>query len=288
MDPRLDTDALLRFALAEDLGEAGDVTSAFALGGRGRRGHGRILAKAHGWLSGVALAVRVFELVDPSIEMVVHKGDGEEVVPKDLVLEMTGPAASLLEAERTALNVMQQWSGVASLTAQFVAKTEGTKARIVDTRKTPPCWRAQAKAAVLHGGGMNHRIGLYDQVLLKENHFATAEGTHREVVENVKAEAPDGMVIIAEAQNLEEAQQIADGGADVILLDNFTVDQLRDAVLAFERHPRRRDLELEASGGVNLGTVAAIARTGVDRISVGALTHSAPALDLSMLLDIDP
>lgn len=287
MDYGLDTDALLRSALAEDLGDAGDVTTRFALGDAPRRGHGTIRAKAHGRLSGVALGVRVFALVDDALEVVVHRGDGEAVAPGDVVLEAVGSAASLLIAERTVLNVMQQWSGVASLTAQFVERCAGTRARVVDTRKTPPCWRTAAKAAVVHGGGENHRIGLYDQVLLKENHFATAGGTHREVVERVVSLAPKGMTIIAEAQDLAQAEAIADGGAQVILLDNFDVDGLFEAVKHFERHPRRDAFELEASGGVNLDTVAAIARTGVDRISVGALTHSAPALDLSMLLDIE-
>lgn len=282
----LDTDALLRSALAEDLGEAGDVTTQLALGPAARHGHGAIRAKQVGRLSGVALAVRVFGLVDPRLDVVVHVGDGDDVAPGDVVCEVDGSAASLLVAERTALNVLQQWSGVATLTSRFVAAVEGTAARIVDTRKTPPCWRVAAKAAVVDGGGCNHRIGLYDQVLLKENHFATASGTHREIVERVRSLAPEGMTIIAEARDLAEAEQVADGGADVILLDNFDLDALRAAVSAFARHPRRDALELEASGGVTLDTVADIARTGVDRISVGALTHSAPALDLSMLLDI--
>ena len=280
---------LVRAALDEDLGERGDITTALTVHGRGPPGRARIVAKAVGRLSGVALACEVFTLVDPGVQCQVHKGDGEAVQPGDLVLEAVGPAASLLEAERTALNFLGRLSGVATLTARFVEQVAGTKASIVDTRKTTPGFRLLEKEAVLHGGGRNHRIGLYDEVLLKENHFAMSGGlSHSELVARVRGEADPGTRITAEARDMDEARAEADGGADVILLDNFDVAGLRAAVEAFADHPRRGEFELEASGGVDLTTVAGIAATGVDRISVGALTHSAPALDLSLLLEAEP
>jgi len=281
----LGAEDLLRAALAEDLGDRGDITSALALGGRGPRAVGRIMAKAEGRLSGVGLAGRTFTLVDDAVNVTLRQQDGAAVHPADEVLIVEGPAASLLEAERTAINVLAHLSGVASLTARYVAAVAGTRCRIVDTRKTTPGWRLLEKAAVKHGGGVNHRIGLYDEVLLKENHFTMAGGDHTAVVASVKASAPQGTRITAEARDVDEAWAEADGGADVLLLDNFTIAHLAEAVARLKSHPRRAVFQLEASGGVNLDTVAAIAHTGVDRVSVGALTHSAPALDLSMLLD---
>ena len=281
----LDVDGLIRAALAEDLGTRGDLTTSLVLGGRGPIATGRILAKAPGRLSGLALARRVFELVDPSVEVKERRQDGDAVRPVDEVLSMRGPAASLLEAERTALNFLAHLSGVATLTGRYVAAVAGTRARIVDTRKTTPGLRLLEKAAVRHGGGTNHRMGLYDEVLLKENHFAMAGGGPAAVVARVRAAAPRGTRIIAEARDATEAWACAEGGADVILLDNFTLAHLAECVAGLEKHPRRSVFRTEASGGVNLDTVSAIAHTGVDRISVGALTHSAPVLDLSMLLD---
>jgi len=277
---------LVRVALAEDLGDRGDITTAYTVHGRGPPGHARIRAKARGRLSGVELACEVFTTVDAGVRCTVHKADGAAVVPGDLVLEAVGPAASLLEAERTALNFMGRLSGVATLTRRFVERVAGTRARIVDTRKTTPGFRMLEKQAVRHGGGHNHRIGLFDEVLLKENHFAMAGGLgHRELVARVRAEAGPAMRITAEAQDLEQARAEADGGADVILLDNFDLPGLERAVRALATHPRRKAFELEASGGVHYDNVAQVAATGVDRISVGALTHSAAALDLSMLLE---
>ena len=279
----------LRDALAEDLGERGDITSALTLGGRGPVAAGRIVAKAEGRLSGVDLAAAVFGLVDAAIELDVARGNGDAVKPGDIVLTMRGPAASLLEAERTALNVLCHLSGVATLTSRFVAATAGTHARIVDTRKTTPGWRLREKAAVRDGGGHNHRIGLYDEVLIKENHLAIA-GLHdiTAVVARVRRDAPPGTRIIVEAEDLTQALAAADGGADVLLLDNFPLDDLAAAVQRLADHPRRADFAIEASGNMTLERIPSVAATGVDRISVGALTHSAPVLDLSMLLDVQP
>ncbi|GJM21497.1 MAG: nicotinate-nucleotide diphosphorylase (carboxylating) [Planctomycetota bacterium] len=280
-------DALLRVALDEDLGDVGDITTAVSAQGRGPASTATIRAKAVGRLSGLPLAARVFEMVDPGVVVELKASDGDPVEPGKVVLVARGSAASLLEAERTALNVLQRLSAVASMTARFVAETEGTRARIVDTRKTTPGFRTLEKAAVLHGGGHNHRVGLFDEVLLKENHFALAGALgYQGLVAKARAELP-GIKVTAEAENMEEARAAADGGAHVILLDNFGVQRWAAAVTEFAKHPKRADFELEASGGVDLSTVGDIARTGVDRISVGALTHSAPALDLSMLLEMD-
>jgi len=284
----LQTEDLIRAALAEDLGERGDITSLLALGGRGPSAVARIVAKAPGRLSGVDVAARVFRAVDDGVDVVVRCKDGAAVRPADEVLVVRGPAASLLEAERTALNFLAHLSGVATLTARFVAAVAGTQAHIVDTRKTTPGLRRLEKLAVRHGGGTNHRIGLWDEVLLKENHFAMGGQDHARVVARVKSAAPAGTRITAEARNADEAWAAADGGADCILLDNFTIAGLAQAVSRMARHPRRTAFQLEASGGVTLETAGAIAHTGVDRISIGALTHSAPVLDLSLLLDEQP
>lgn len=284
----LETADLIRAALAEDLGDRGDITSALSLGGRGPPALARIVAKAPGRLSGVEVAAQVFLAVDDAADVAVRCKDGASVRPADEVLVVRGPAASLLEAERTALNFLSHLSGVATLTARYVAAVAGTAARIVDTRKTTPGLRHLEKLAVLHGGGTNHRIGLWDEVLLKENHFAMGGHDHARMVAQVKASAPSGTRITAEARNVDEAWAAADGGADCILLDNFTIAGLAQAVSRLGKHPRRTVFQLEASGGVNLETVGAIAHTGVDRISIGALTHSAPVLDLSLLLDEQP
>ena len=279
-------ETLLAAALAEDLGDRGDITTRLTVGGRGPTTSGRIVAKAHGRLSGVGLAERVFALVDPDIVVEVERRDGDAVAPGDEVLSVTGPAGSLLEAERTALNFLCHLSGVATLTSRFVEAAAGTSAAIVDTRKTTPGFRSLEKAAVVHGGGKNHRIGLFDEVLIKENHLAIA-GLHdiTGVVARVKAEAPAGTRVTVEAEDLDEALAAAEGGADCLLLDNFSTEQLTAAVERFAGHPRRGELELEASGNMSLERIPEVAATGVDRISVGALTHSAPVLDLSMLLD---
>ncbi|MDG2149893.1 MAG: carboxylating nicotinate-nucleotide diphosphorylase [Planctomycetota bacterium] len=279
---------LLSAALVEDLADRGDITTELALEGRGPPAHARVLARQVGRLSGLELAREIFAQVDPTVVCVFHKADGDSVQPEEVVLEASGPAASLLEAERTVLNFLGRLSGVATLTGRFVDRVAGTPVRILDTRKTTPGWRTLEKAAVLHGGGTNHRIGLFDEVLLKENHFALSRAPgYRELVAQVRAQAPDGVRITAEARDLEEAREVADGGADAILLDNFDQQALAEAVVALAGHPRRAAFELEASGCVTLENVAAVASAGVDRISVGALTHSAPALDLSMLLEAD-
>jgi nicotinate-nucleotide pyrophosphorylase (carboxylating) len=203
-------------------------------------------------------------------------------VPAEVALA-SGPAAALLAAERTALNFLGHLSGVATLTARFVEAVAGTGARILDTRKTTPGLRALEKAAVAAGGGLNHRIGLYDAILIKENHIALAGGVAKAI--HASRTAQPGMSLEIECRNMDEVAYALGAGADRLLLDNMTREQLREAVALRDAERGADGPRLEASGGVTLETVRAIAEAGVDCISIGALTHSAPALDFSMLLD---
>ena len=286
-DPR----ECVRRALAEDLGSealdaAADVTSALSLP-PGRRGRARLYAKSTGVLAGVACAEESFRLLDPDCRIEVVRADGASFAPGDDVLRVEGAMAALLVAERTALNFLQRLSGVATMTRAFVDRIAGTGARILDTRKTTPGLRHLEKAAVVAGGGHNHRIGLYDQVLLKENHFAFARPASYEDVVRRCCEGQD-LPVVAEARTVDEALAAVRGGAAVVLLDNFRPgEELRDAVAAVRRAAADagRVVETEASGGVDLERVRAFAECGVDRISVGALTHSAPAVDLSLLVE---
>lgn len=283
--------ACVQRALVEDLGvdpptADADVTSRLSVPAE-LRAEARITAKAAGVLAGLDCARAAFAALDGNAVVDVRRGDGAKVEPGDLVLTVRGRMRPLLAAERTALNFLQRLSGIATLTARFVAAVAGTGARVLDTRKTTPGLRLLEKQAVLAGGGTNHRIGLYDQVLLKENHFACARPLpFDEVVRRCVAGHP--APVVAEAQTLEEAVAIVRGGASVVLLDNFAPGpSLREAVAAVRAAAvqRGRPVEVEASGGVRLENVRAFAECGVDRISIGALTHSAPALDLSMLVE---
>ncbi len=275
----IDLDAigpLLRAALAEDVGP-GDVTSSLLVPGSARA-RGRIVAKARGVLAGVDVARRVFEIAcDGGARVVSSAREGEGVGSGAQVLEVEGPARGLLAGERTALNFLIRLSGIATLTARFVEAVRGTRARILDTRKTTPGLRALEKHAVRMGGGGNHRHALYDAVLVKENHLAFGGDLARAL-----ASRPAGMPAIVEAETLGEFRLASAAGADVVLLDDFALEEIRACVR--ERGNAERPL-LEVSGGVTLENVRAYAETGVDRISVGALTHSAAALDLSMRLD---
>ncbi len=263
-------------ALAEDLGD-GDLTTR-AVVPEGARARARIRQKEPGVLAGLGVATAVFERVDPELEVKLLAAEGEWREPGP-VAEVTGPAASILAAERVALNFLGRLSGVATLTARYVRAVEGTGARILDTRKTTPGLRELEKEAVRAGGGVSHRGGLYDAILVKENHAALAGGVGEATRLALKA-APPGTTVEVECRTSEELEQALCPGITRILLDNMTPDQLRAAVkLAAGR------VELEASGGITLDTVRAVAETGVDYISVGALTHSAPALDVSLLLE---
>jgi nicotinate-nucleotide pyrophosphorylase (carboxylating) len=263
---------LIDRALAEDVG-AGDLTTD-ALVPPGARARARIVQKAQGVISGLHVAESVFRRVDPELRWHGHAPEGEWR-EDGLVAEVAGATASILRGERVALNFLGHLSGVATLTARYVRAVEGTGARILDTRKTTPLLRALEKEAVAHGGGVNHRFGLFDALLVKENHVAAA-GSVAEATRLALA-AADGRPVETECASLDDLGEALEAGAPRVLLDNMTPDELREAVAITAGRA-----ELEASGGVSLDTVRAIAETGVDWISVGALTHSAPALDLAL------
>lgn len=277
-------DRLVDWALAEDVGE-GDWTTEWTVP-PDRRTRARIVAKEALVVAGVEAALRVFRRVETEARVEALLRDGEEAESGQVVLRVAGPAGGVLTAERTALNFLGRLSGVASLTRAFVDAVEGTGVRIVDTRKTTPGWRALEKAAVRAGGGDNHRLGLYDMVLVKENHIAAAGGI-RAALEGVASRNRRGLPVEVEVTSLEELEEtLAVGGVDRVLFDNMDPQLLREAV----RQARGHDPcpELEASGNVTLATVRSVAMTGVDLISVGALTHSAPAADVSMVVHDEP
>lgn len=260
-------------ALQEDLG-TGDITARLIPGNR--TAHARLLTRQSGVLCGVEWFERTFEELDPDVEIFWHHGDGDDIVANTSVCEIEGDARALLTAERTAMNFVQLLSGVATKARLYVRAVEGTGARIYDTRKTLPGLRIAQKYAVRAGGAENHRIGLYDGILLKENHLLAAGGV-RPAVEAARREVPPGTMLQVEVESLDQLREALDAGAKLVLLDNFDLPAMREAVgIAGDR------AELEASGGVNLRTVRAIAETGVHRISIGALTKDVEALDLSM------
>jgi len=267
-------------ALAEDI-RSGDLTCAYFVDAA-RSGKARIFAKEPCVLAGVDCAVRAFALVDATLGLRVIRKDGDALQPGDTAIEISGPVRGILTAERTALNFIQQLSGVATFTRRFVDAVKPHRARILDTRKTTPGLRVLEKAAVAAGGGTNHRIGLFDMVMVKDNHLA-AGTTLTQLAENVRrfrAEHP-GVRVEIEADRIDQVRDFLTlDGVDVILLDNMTNAQLTEAVKL--RDDKNRTVLLEASGGETLATVNASAAAGVDFISVGALTHSAPAVDFSL------
>jgi len=266
---------LIELAIAEDIGP-GDATSESILPADLAL-HGRIFAKESGVVSGLLVAEAVFSRVDSALSFTPHVCDGGSVGPGDLVAEVVGPGRGMLAAERVALNFLQRLSGIATLTQAFVDRVAGTGATILDTRKTHPGYRVLEKYAVRMGGGQNHRMSLYDMILIKENHIEAA-GSIAAAVERARAAFPH-LPIELEVKDLSELRQALGLALDRIMLDNMELTEMREAVqIAAGRTP------LEASGNVTLERVADIAATGVDYISVGALTHSAPALDLSMLV----
>lgn len=272
------TSQLIDLALAEDIGP-GDVTSEYFVP-KGRQSRAFINARENGIIAGTKIAKEVFQRVDPEIRVKILLEDGSRVSKGALVMEIIGKSRSVLTAERVALNFMQRLSGVATLTDRFVSLVSNTDARILDTRKTTPGWRLLEKAAVVAGGGTNHRMGLYDRAMVKDNHLV-AEGKLaylQQAIQDLKAEKPE-VAVELEADTLEQvAEFLTLKGVDQILLDNMSLDQLREAVLMRKGNSPL----LEASGGVNLDTVRAIAETGVDFVSVGAVTHSAIGLDLGL------
>jgi nicotinate-nucleotide pyrophosphorylase (carboxylating) len=270
-------DSIIDIALAEDVG-TGDITT-MATVAPDARSTARMVAKSAGVLSGVEVAREVFHRVDSSVTYEVVATDGSHVPEGTVIAEIEGPSHGILIAERTALNLIQHLSGIATLTARYVDAVEGTGACIIDTRKTLPGMRMLEKAAVRHGGGKNHRIGLSDGVLIKDNHLAAIGGEDRvtRAIAAARAAAPHTLRVEVEVTTLEEVREAVEAGADAIMLDNMDIDAMRVAVGIVGG----RSLT-EASGGVNLETVRQIAETGVDLISVGRLTHSAPALDISL------
>ena len=275
-----DTRELVARALAEDLG-SGDIT-AEAVVPVDATGRATISQKQPGVVFGLDVAAEVFRQAGAGgLERLVTEGAWRDEVPV-AVATAQGPARALLAAERTALNFLCHLSGVATLTATFAVRVEGTGARILDTRKTTPGLRALEKAAVAAGGGMNHRMGLHDAILIKENHAALAGGVG-EAVRRAR-EARPGLPVEVECRDLDEVREGVEAGADRLLLDNMSTEELQAAVAA--ARTGEGGPELEASGGITLENVAQVAATGVDFVSVGALTHSAPALDLSMAIEI--
>ena len=260
-------------ALAEDIG-TGDLTA--ALIPADRTSHARLLTRQSGVLCGVEWFRRTFEELDPDVEIFWHHDDGDDIVADTSLCELEGRSRAILTGERPALNFVQLLSGVATRTRQFVRAVEGTRARIIDTRKTLPGLRMAQKYAVATGGGTNNRIGLYDGVLIKENHIVAAGGLAN-AVRDASHSVPEGTMLQVEVETLEQLREALDAGAKLILLDNFDLPRMREAVrIAGD------SAELEASGGVSLDNVRAIAQTGVHRISVGSLTKDVTALDLSM------
>ncbi len=274
--PDLILEPLIRAALMEDLGTYGDITTRTVIPAKTRY-IARLNARENGVISGMQIAALAFRLVDPELKVTAHKADGDTIVAGDLLMEIEGRAASILSAERVALNFAGRLSGIATLTAGFVAQAKGTATRITCTRKTTPGLRLVEKQAVLHGGGFNHRFSLSDAILIKDNHIAAAGGI-RPVLRAVKAQASHMIRTEIEVDRLDQLEEVLDeGGAEVVLLDNMDTPTLKDAVAMTAGR-----LVLEASGNMRMSRVAEVAATGVDYISSGALTHSAQTLDIGL------
>jgi nicotinate-nucleotide pyrophosphorylase (carboxylating) len=273
----LSLDRFIETALLEDI-HTGDITTQAVVPGN-RPATARFVAKDDFVLAGIHVAERVFMRLNTEILFSAFCDDGARVANGTIIATAQGNAADLLMGERVALNLLQRLSGIATVTARYVEEVRGTKARIVDTRKTTPCLRSLEKYAVRAGGGFNHRIGLFDGVLIKENHITAAGGIF-EAIRRARAYIPHTMKIEIEAETLGQVDEALAAGADIIMLDNMSLDDMRTAVETISGR-----VLVEASGGVVLDTVRAIAETGVDIISVGALTHSPRAVDISMLLE---
>jgi len=269
---------LIDFALTEDLSDDGDVTSQATIP-EGLQGKAAFVARSPGVLAGLDVAHRVCQRVDHQLEFNPLREDGYRLAKGEVIATIAGPMRSILVAERTALNFLQRLSGIASLTRQFVDAVAGLPVQILDTRKTIPAWRRLEKYAVRMGGGTNHRVGLFDMVLIKDNHLAAMHGDIRTAIAAARSQFPK-LPVEVEVDSLEQLEMALSAKPDFVLLDNMSIEQMRQAVA--RRDASALSVKLEASGGVNLQTVRAIAETGVDRISVGALTHSARALDIAL------
>ncbi len=277
--PELDwdkVDRIIENALGEDVG-AGDVTTD-TICPIDSVSTAEIRAKEKGVIAGGPIAERVFKRLSPKARITLTKEDGVRVMPGDVIFQIEAPTRAILTGERLALNILQRLSGIATETSKYVAECEGHKAKILDTRKTAPGLRVLDKYAVSAGGGQNHRIGLYDGVLIKDNHIASA-GSIAKAVLAVRQKHGDQFKIEVETSDLTEVREALDSGADIIMLDNMTTQDMREAVSVINGKAL-----VEASGGVKLETVRGIAETGVDYISVGSVTHSAKALDIALYL----
>jgi nicotinate-nucleotide pyrophosphorylase (carboxylating) len=292
LDAFIATDALhslIRLAREEDLGtDAVDITSELFINPN-LTAEAWVVSRQHGRLAGAALLARVARVYDEQIKVDLRACDGSAIEPKQAVASLSGPLRSILAVERVALNLLTHLSGVATLTARFVEQASGTRAKVYDTRKTLPGLRGLQKYAVACGGGATHRMGLYDAVLLKDNHLANVDiddlaEAVADAVRRSRAAYPQLKFVMVEVDTLDQLRAVLPTGVDIVLLDNMSTDQLSQA--ANVRDAEAPGVELEASGGVTLQTIKAIAHSGVDRISVGALTHSAVALDFG--LDIRP
>lgn len=268
-------DRIIQTALQEDIG-SGDITTLSTVP-KGTPAQAELVAKEDFYLSGIEVAQRVFTLLDSHVAFEALREDGGFVKRGEVIAWIKGDAHTLLQGERVALNLLQRMSGIATHTAAFVAAVSETSAVIVDTRKTMPGLRVLDKYSVRMGGGQNHRTSLYDGVLIKENHI-TAAGGITAAVAGAKNRAPHTLKVEVETENMDDVREALDAGADIIMLDNMSLDTMREAVELIDGRAIA-----EASGGVNLDTVTDIAKTGVNLISVGALTHSSPAVDISML-----
>jgi nicotinate-nucleotide pyrophosphorylase (carboxylating) len=269
---------LISAALEEDVG-AGDFTTLWTVDPEAR-GEARVVAKAPLVVAGMEAALEVFQRVDTALALSVLVQDGSGAEEGDVILEVRGSLRSILTAERSALNFLGRLSGIATLTRRFVEEVRGTGATILDTRKTTPGWRLLEKAAVTAGGGGNHRIGLHDMILIKDNHLAAAGGI-RPAVEGVRRQNTAGLQVEVEVGTEAELEEALQVGVDRILLDNMSTEEMARAVARVQRSGEPRP-QLEASGNMDLSRVREVAETGVDFISVGALTHSAPVADLSL------
>jgi len=278
---KLQIEEIIDCALAEDLGK-GDVTTEALIPGD-QRGTGFIVAKKEGIVAGTGVAKQVFHRVDPELKVEMLLEDGARVKPGSKVAKVSGSIASILKAERVALNFLQHLSGIATETNRYVEVVKGLPVRIMDTRKTTPGLRSLEKHAVKAGGGENHRMSLGDGILIKDNHLAAlrSQGLNiKEIVAKARQNAPQRLPVEVEVRTVSEALEAVEAGADIVMLDNMNLEDMRKAVKSI--HGRAL---IEASGGITLGNVRAVAETGVDFISIGALTHSPTALDISLELE---
>jgi nicotinate-nucleotide pyrophosphorylase (carboxylating) len=274
-------EAIIKAALEEDVSH-GDVTSE-ALIPADLTGKATLLVKERGVLAGIEVAEHVFHYIDPTLHVHILIKDRTAIKPGDIVASIDGNVTSILKAERTALNFLQRLSGIASLTAQYVEKVKGLSTKIVDTRKTTPGLRILEKYAVLMGGGQNHRMHLGDAVLIKDNHIAALRATGmslKDIILKAREKAPAGITIEVEVNNITEAEEAIEAGADIIMLDNMSIKDMQQAV---EKGSGK--VKFEASGNITLTNVLQVAMTGVDFISIGALTHSYKALDISLEME---